>query len=145
MASIAAERLAVPSPVILNPNPANPGWMSNPWKVKTTSVPGVEFQDTLRLRANGTIEIQKSNSTQSTLWATSCMLSCAGLSGVTNKGNKPFLIQFDSAKNRLTCKFLSPGTNSLLPGTGATWVAEEGGAGSGSEKLPESPTGHSQG
>ncbi len=128
MASIAAERLAVPSPVVITP--PSPGWMSNPWVIRTSHHSGVEYQDTLRLRANGTIEIQKSNSTQSTPWATSCTLTCAGLSGVTVDG-RHFLIQFNSASGQLTCTFgpaSSQGIHSLGDrGPNDTWVAQEGG------------------
>ena len=134
MASIAAERLAVPSPAVITP--ANPGWMSNPWVITTSHHSGVEYQDTLRLRANGTIEIQKSNSTQSTPWATSCMLTCTGLSGVT-VDNKPFLIQFNSATNKLTCIFQDALSLAHI-GPNETWVAQEGGPGTG-KKPPGSP------
>jgi hypothetical protein len=126
MTSFAAERIAVPTPVVVAP--VDPGWMSNPWKVLTTNVFGVATQDTLRLRANGTIEIQKSHSATSTVWAKGCQLTCAGLSGVT-VDNRPFLIQLNSATKQVTCTFQhaqSQGTNSQ-PGPTQTWVAEEGG------------------
>jgi hypothetical protein len=161
MTSFAAEKRPVPVPTPVVVTPANPGWMSNSWRVikasingMETPVNGVESHDTLRLRADGTIQLQK-NHGQTTLWGTSCMLTSAGLSGVTADVNHtPFLIQFNSANHQVTCTFfqtlaLARGTDPKVcgpggtggvvcgpGGTGATWVAEEGGA-----PEPEPPSG----
>lgn len=130
MASIAAERIAVTPPLVITPQ--NPGLMSYPWKVISTSVNGVAREDILRLRTNGTIELQGSHSAKSTLWATSCMLTCAGLSGVT-VDNRQFLIKLDAATGKLTCTFPAPAQSQAAqtlghkPGPDGTWVAEEGG------------------
>ncbi len=139
MASIASERTAVPSPVIITPQV--PGWMSPPWLVMTTQTMGVTKNDTLRLRADGTIQQKGVHATAWKTWATSCQLSCAGLSGIT-VDHKPFLIKFDSANKYVTCTLQHPvglTGQSLGPGPTESWMGNEGGGTI--EPPPDDPDG----
>jgi hypothetical protein len=122
--------------------------MSNPWMIDSAAAAEMAQQDTLRLRTNGTIAIQRSSLGDTETWATwgtDCQLTCQGLAGLT-VDNVPFLILFDIATGKMTCTIPDPGSDPgsslnagqrvqgndghfTVNGPIAIWVAEEGGPG----------------
>jgi hypothetical protein len=148
-------------------------WMSNPWTIiSSIDVPGMTQNDTLRLRTNGTLAIQKSSSGDTETWATwgtECQLTCLGLQGLT-MNNLSFSIQF-TPTGQVTCTVEDPNlipdpnpnpssssnsnSNSnfkvvpnqhlqiptMVNGSVAVWVAQDGGGGSNrpwpGPKLPQ--------